>query len=89
MEGLLLLLGLGVLAIPVLLVVALASIGGLKRRVLELEGTVGQLEAGIAELAVANGHRPHAAPATAREEVASFTRFLETLPRSPADCESA
>src|SRR5690606_28806511 len=84
----LLLLGLGVLAIPVLLVVALASIGGLKRRVLELEGTVGQLEAGIAELAVANGHRPHAAPATAREEVAPVPQAASQPQPGPEPWES-
>ena len=39
-EGILVLLGLAVLAVPVLLIVALVSISGLKRRVTELEGQV-------------------------------------------------
>ncbi|WP_202844121.1 DUF2339 domain-containing protein [Luteimonas saliphila] len=45
MEGFLVLLGLAALAVPVLLVVALVSIGGLKRRVAELEDAVGRLRA--------------------------------------------
>ncbi|MDH5834576.1 DUF2339 domain-containing protein [Luteimonas kalidii] len=48
MEGFLVLLGLAVLALPVLVVVALVSIGGLKRRVAELEDAVGQLRTGVA-----------------------------------------
>lgn len=66
MEGFLILLGLGVLAVPVLLVVALVSLGGLKRRVLELEDTVGRLGADLAELELAAGRRAHDASATPR-----------------------
>ncbi|MBP6798468.1 MAG: DUF2339 domain-containing protein [Luteimonas sp.] len=45
MDGIWILLVLAVLAVPVLLVVALVSIGGLKRRVGELEDQVGRLRA--------------------------------------------
>src|SRR5690606_41161928 len=68
MEGLLTLLALVVLAIPVLLVVALASIGGLKRRVVDLEDTVGQLRAGMAGLEGA-GRGASAASVTAPADV--------------------
>jgi uncharacterized membrane protein len=43
LAGILVLLGLAVLAVPVLLIVALIAISGLKRRVAELERQVGQL----------------------------------------------
>lgn len=57
MEGLLVMLGLAVLAVPVLLVVALAMISGLRRRVEALEQQLGELQAGAA------------APGPAREPV--------------------
>lgn len=44
MEGLLVMLGLAVLAVPVLLIVALALIGGLRRRVEALEQQLGELQ---------------------------------------------
>ena len=44
MEGLLVLLGLALLAVPILLVVALVSISGLKRRISDLEGQVHRLQ---------------------------------------------
>ncbi|MGY1519399.1 DUF2339 domain-containing protein [Luteimonas sp. A482] len=53
MEGLLSLLVLVVLAVPVLLVIALVSINGLKRRVGELEFEVGELKYGAARVDVA------------------------------------
>ena len=43
--GLLVLVGLAVLAMPVLLIVALVSVSGLKRRVATLEAQVAQLRA--------------------------------------------
>ena len=45
MEGILVLLGLAVLAVPVLLIAALVGISGLKRRVTELESQVADLSA--------------------------------------------
>ncbi len=46
MEGLIILLLLAVLAVPVLLLIALVSISGLKRRVADLETTVSRLQVG-------------------------------------------
>ncbi|MBP6216005.1 MAG: DUF2339 domain-containing protein [Luteimonas sp.] len=57
MEGIWTLLVLAVLAVPVLLVVALVSIGGLKRRVGELEEAVQRLQAG-ADASVSSHERP-------------------------------
>lgn len=60
MEGILVLLVVALLAVPVLLVVALVSIGGLKRRVAELEEAQAQLREALA--ASAAGGRERAAP---------------------------
>ena len=83
MEGFLVLLVLAVLAVPVLLVVALASIGGLKRRVLELEETVGRLGADLAELEVATGRRAQDASATPREGMAQPAQAGTSAPSQP------
>ena len=60
MEGILVLIGLAVLAVPILLVIALVSISGLKRRVGELEADVRHLRA-----------TPRAAPAPAQTATAT------------------
>ena len=52
MEGLIGLLVLAILAVPVLLIVALVSVSGLKRRVADLEAEVAQLHRRAAEPAV-------------------------------------
>jgi len=77
MEGLLTLLVLVVLAVPVLLIVALVSIGGLKRRVADLEDAVVRLQAG------AEGPSRAAAPASVQRE----TPDIAAPPRAAAPAE--
>ena len=62
MEGLLVLLGLALLAVPILLVVALISIAGLKRRVGDLEGQVHRLQVPPPAVAPAAASTPAPAP---------------------------
>ena len=65
MEGLLVLLGLALLAVPILLVVALVSIAGLKRRVGDLESQVYRLQvAPVAAPTTASARTPEPAPDT-------------------------
>lgn len=78
MEGVLTLLGLAALAVPVLLVVALVSIGGLKRRVAELEDAVAQLRVSA----------PLAAGAEAPADMRGATRQGEGTSRPWTDAAS-
>ncbi|WP_142125908.1 DUF2339 domain-containing protein [Pseudoxanthomonas sp. 3HH-4] len=81
MAGVLVLLGLAVLAVPVLLIVALVAISGLKRRVGELERQVGQLRSPQAAPAASATPRAQAdAPAS---KPADAERTLAELVRSP------
>jgi uncharacterized membrane protein len=87
-EGILVLLGLAVLAVPVLLIVTLVSIGGLKRRVTELEGQVAAWAAGSArtEARAARAAEPESAPTLAeltRQSPPAAAPVRETAP--PAD----
>ena len=74
LEGLLVLLGLAVLAVPILLLVALVSIGGLKRR-------VGGLEQAVSMLRAAQATGAPAAMSSARPEA--------VVPREPTLSELA
>ncbi|KAF1713088.1 DUF2339 domain-containing protein [Pseudoxanthomonas sacheonensis] len=69
MAGILILLGLVVLAVPILLIMALVSISGLKRRVGELEETVYRRQPGIAPAPSRpeSAYRPPYAPTTDEE----------------------
>lgn len=77
MEGILVLLGLAVLAVPILLVVALISIGGLKRRVADLEQAQARLQAALASNRAPAAERQQQAPAPAPAPAA-------THPATPA-----
>ncbi|MCA0393326.1 MAG: DUF2339 domain-containing protein [Proteobacteria bacterium] len=90
MEGLLTLLVLALLAVPFLLVVALVSISGLKRRVAELEEAVGALRVRTADAADLRGPgtadsvaRPAAAPSEPREVAAGPTPAREAVATPP------
>lgn len=91
MEGLLTLLALAVLAVPVLLVVALVSIGGLKRRVVELELQLDGLRAAASrgervERAAASAAAPPApAPAAVAADVPAPEVGIEGVPRGDVD----
>ena len=91
MEALIVLLVLVVLAVPILLVIALVSISGLKRRVGELEEAVTRQQsraAGESErVAPAAAYRPSYAPETAEEEAppeAVREPTLAELTRTPS-----
>ncbi len=83
LAGILVLLGLVVLAVPILLVVALVSISGLKRRVGELEEAVHRQQASMpAASAPANAegpYRPAYAPADEGPETPPFDEEQPTL----------
>lgn len=89
-EGILVLLGLAVLAVPVLLIVALVSISGLKRRVTELEGQVAEWAAAPAASAESRAGRaaePESGPTLAeltRQPPPSAAPVRETAPPSVA-----
>ena len=83
MESLLVLLALVVLAVPVLLVIALMSISGLKRRVAELEGKVGRLMANARSSAEAARPAPAAADQPAASPVAPAPRPITPTPTVP------
>ena len=74
LAGLLVLLGLAILAVPILLVVALVSVSGLKRRVGDLEEEVSRLSA--MEAAPAPPHRVpvHEAPVVREPTLSELTR---------------
>ncbi len=78
LAGILVLIGLAVLAVPILLVIALVSISGLKRRVSDLEADVRHLRA---------APRAAAAPATAPAPPTS-ARVVETADDLAADADA-
>ncbi len=82
LAGILVLLGLAVLAVPVLLIVALVSISGLKRRVADLERQVGQLRApqAAAALTEATTLSPVDAEPTLAERVRTTPSRAEAPP---------
>nr|WP_298132235.1 DUF2339 domain-containing protein [uncultured Pseudoxanthomonas sp.] len=89
MAGVLVLLGLAVLAVPVLLIVALVAISGLKRRVGELERQVVQLRsAPVAPATPQAADVATATPADAEPTLAELVRSppvrVETPPPAPA-----
>ncbi|MEL1266012.1 DUF2339 domain-containing protein [Pseudoxanthomonas putridarboris] len=83
--GLLIVLGLVVLAVPVLLIVALVSVSGLKRRVAALEAQVAALRSARPATAPAQGvaSPPRPAPASTVREPADDPTLAE-LPRAQA-----
>ena len=85
MEGLLVLLGLALLAVPILLVVALVSIAGLKRRVGDLEGQVYRLQA--TPPAVVPAATAPAASAPVAPQTAAVADAEVEAPREPTLAE--
>ena len=81
--GVLILLGLVVLAVPILLIVALVSISGLKRRVGDLEGEVCRLQASAPAAAAARSPYERAPAASVVDDVPSD----EDMAREPTLAE--
>ena len=81
LAGILVLLGLAVLAVPVLLIVALVSISGLKRRVADLERQVGQLRMPQAAAAPAETATP--SPVDAEPTLAEWVRTPSPRAEAP------
>ncbi|MGH8026333.1 MAG: DUF2339 domain-containing protein [Pseudoxanthomonas sp.] len=92
MAGILILIGLAVLAVPILLIMALVSISGLKRRVGELEETVYRQQLGTTPSATARpatDYRPPSATPASEEGIftppeAAREPTLAELTRTPA-----
>ena len=80
LAGVLVLLGLVVLAVPILLIVALVSISGLKRRVGDLEGEVYRLQASEPAPAAARPAYERAPAASVADDVPSDEGWLANRP---------
>jgi uncharacterized membrane protein len=87
LAGILVLLGLAVLAVPVLLIVALVAISGLKRRVADLERQVSQLRMPQAALSAPEAVAP--APADTGPTLAELVRSPPPRVETPPPVQAA
>ena len=87
LAGILVLLGLAVLAVPVLLIVALVSISGLKRRVADLERQVRQLRAPLA--AVSPAATATSSPVDAEPTLADLVQAPPSRVETPPPVQAA